>query len=263
MTSVRLSWLIAAVLAACSRSPDPSEPSLGAWRELGDASVRLEYQDADASLAPVLLEHARAGRAAAAAFFGESFTDGFTFRVYPTRQALTDYWRSSWGQTFSPECWMVASATRALAVTLSPRRWSADTCGHGGSDSEVRLIMAHEIVHVLNGQLSASTEVNNLLSMKWLTEGLAFYAAGQFDESGRSQVRALIAGGYDPTSLERIWSGQGGYGASASIVAYIDAAHGRSGLRQMLRASSNADALAKLGISEAALLQRWRAQAAR
>jgi hypothetical protein len=83
-----------------------------------------------------MLEHARAGRTAAAAFFGESFATG-------------------------------------------------------------------------TGQLNTLTEVNDVLAMKWLTEGIAWYAAGQFDDRGRSQVRTLIAGGYTPTSLGEMWWDEG------------------------------------------------------
>jgi hypothetical protein len=63
-------------LSACGGSSEPSQPSPGTWREIGDANVRVDYQDPDASLAPAMLEHARAGRTAAAAFFGESFATG-------------------------------------------------------------------------------------------------------------------------------------------------------------------------------------------
>jgi hypothetical protein len=261
--SVRVPLLVVAFVTACGGSSEPSQPSQGTWREIGDANVRVEYQDPDASLAPAMLEHARAGRTAAAAFFGEAFATGFTLRVYPDRPSLVAYWRSQWGQSFTPWCWLVASATRTLAVTFSPRLWQADTCGHVGNAAELRSIMTHEIIHVLNGQLNTLTEVNDVLAMKWLTEGIAWYAAGQFDDRGRSQVRTLIAGGYSPTSLDRMWWDEGGYDAAGSVIAYIDTTYGRSALRQLLRATSNADAAARLGLSEATLLQRWREQASR
>jgi hypothetical protein len=181
-------------------------------------------------------------------------------RVYPDRASLTEYWRSAWSQpALVPECWMIASATRSIAVALSPRVWAQSACGHNASDaSYVRRIISHEIVHVLHGQLNPLPEVNSVASLKWLTEGLAFYAAGQLDDAGRAQLRALIAAGYAPTSLESILTGQGGYGAAASIMAYIDRRFGRATVRSLTRAGSTAEALTMLGVSEAALLQGWR-----
>jgi hypothetical protein len=207
-----------------------------------------------------MLEHSQAGRTAAAAFLGESFTNGFTVRVYPDRASLTEYWRTVRNQpSLVPECWMIASATRSVAVSLSPRVWATAACGHNGTDAAyVRRIISHEIVHVLHGQLNPLPEVNSVAALKWFTEGLAYHAAGQLDDAGRAQLRALIVGGYAPTSLESVLSGQGGYGAVASIVAYIDTTFGRTATRRLVRATSTAEALSTLGVTEAALLKGWR-----
>lgn len=258
MRSTHLAVL--AIVIACAGASDPNDGAQPAWRELGDATTRVQYQDTDAGLAAALLEHAQAGRSNASTFLGESFASGVTMRIYPDRASLTEYWRSAWNQpSLVPECWMVASATRSIAVALSPRVWSQSACGHNASDpSYVRRIISHEIVHVLHGQLNPLPEVNAVASLKWLTEGLAFYAAGQLDDAARSQLRGLIAGGYTPASLESVLAGQGGYGAAASIMAYIDARFGRAAVRSLTRARSTAEALTLLGVSEAALLQAWR-----
>jgi hypothetical protein len=254
---------VLAIAVACAGTSEPNDGAQAVWRDIGDATARVEYRDTDAGLAAAMLEHAQAGRTNAATFLGESFAAGFTVRIYPDRASLTDYWRSAWNQpSLVPECWMIASATRSIAVALSPRVWSQSACGHNASDaSYVRRIISHEIVHVLHAQLNPLPEVNAVASLKWLTEGLAFYAAGQLDDAGRAQLRSLIAGGYAPTSLESILTGQGGYGAAASIVAYIDTRFGRARLRSLARARSTTEALGILGISEAELLDAWRSSA--
>ncbi len=246
---------------ACAEGSGPNDAGARLWSSVGDAAVRVEYRGEDASLASATLEHARAGRAAAEAFLGEPFPDGFTVRVYPDRASLTDYWRSAWREpALVPECWMIASATRSLAVTLSPRVWSKSACSHDGADAtHVRRIISHEIVHVLHGQLNPLPEVNSVAALKWLTEGLAYCGAGQMDDAARAQVRALIARGYAPTSLESILTGEGGYAAVASIVAYIDSTYGRAKLRGLVRATSTSEALSMLSVSEEALLEGWRA----
>jgi hypothetical protein len=262
MTPRLTTWASAAsVLVACGGASGPNESSQLVWRTAGDATtVRVEYRDADAGLASVMLADAQAGRTNAAAFLGEMFPNGFTLRVYPDRASLTDYWRSAWNQsTLVPECWMIASATRSMAVALTPRVWQQSACGHDATNATyVQKILLHEIVHVLHGQLNPLPEVNAVGSLKWLTEGLAYYAAGQLDDARTAELRSLIAGGYTPTSLEAIPSGQGSYAAAASIIAYIDTTFGRDALKRLLRVTSTADALSSLGVSEAAFLAGWR-----
>jgi hypothetical protein len=72
-----------------------------------------------------------------------------------------------------------------------------------------------------------------------------------------SATRSLS--GYAPTSLESILTGEGGYAAVASIVAYIDSTYGRAKLRGLVRATSTAEALSMLSVSEDALLEGWSA----
>lgn len=251
---------VGVVVLACSGSAGPSGVQPGAWRAVGDASARVEYQDPDAGIAGAMLEHVRAGRAAAMAFFGESFASGVTARIFPDRASLTAYWRSAWNQpSLVPECWMVASATKSLAVSLSPHVWGQSACGHDATDpAYVRRILSHEIVHVLHGQINPLPEVNSVNALKWLNEGTAYYAAGQLTDAGRSQLSALFASGYSPTALESLPGGAGGYAAAASVVAYIDMTHGRDALRRLLRATTTAEALGMLNVSETALLQSWR-----
>jgi hypothetical protein len=262
MNPVRAAALGAAIISiACADTSAPVDGDQGTWLDVGDASVRVEYQTPDPALSLAMLDHARAGRDLATTFFGEVFKSGFTVRVYPDRSSLTTYWRAAWAQpSLVPECWMVASAVRTMAVVLSPRTWAASACGHNASDaSYVRRLVSHEIVHVLHAQLNALPEVNAVGALKWFNEGVAYYAAGQLDDASRAQVRALIASGYQPTTLEAVLPGQGGYPAAASIVAYIDRTFGRDALRRLLRATSTAEALAMLSISEQKLLADWRA----
>lgn len=46
----------------------------------------------------------------------------------------------------------------ASLYLLSPSRWKTERCGPGGSQAEVREIVAHELVHVFHGQHAPSPE---------------------------------------------------------------------------------------------------------
>ena len=62
------------------------------------------------------------------------------------------------------------------------------------------------------------------------------------------------------TALAAAWTGKYRYGVSGSLVRFVDRRVGRPGLFAMLGATSDAELLARLGLSEAELLVAWRTE---
>jgi hypothetical protein len=226
--------------------------------------VSLEYAGVDEATASRIEGMLERDVAASEAFIGTPYPSGFSVRIYPTREALTSHWRSAWNQpSLQPQCWMIASGSRAAVSVLSPRIWSQENCGHeGSSDAYVERVITHEMIHVLHAQINSAPDINAVQETKWLNEGVAVLASGQLDAAARQQVRQLAASGFRPASLAAAWTGSSGYGVSGSLALYLDTQWGREVLRAVLTKASNADILAVLGVTESALLEGWRAFAA-
>lgn len=253
---------LAALLAcaACESSSGP-ERREGEWLRRTVAGVVLEYQSPDADIAAAMLQRVASGRETAAGFLARDYTAEVTVRLYPSAESFAAAWRGRTGA--APLCWMIADGSAGGVTMLSPRVWSSAACGHDGADpAYVQGVVTHELVHVLHhrhnpdpGRLQREAE--------WFEEGLAVLAAGQLDAAAKAQVRQRVEGGFAPATLAAAWEESGiAYPVGGSLVHYIDTTYGRAALRGLTGETTEAGLLAALGVSEAALLQGWRAFAA-
>ncbi len=94
--------------------------------------------------------------------------------------------------------------------------------------------------------------------VRWFLEGLADYASGQLEHRHRTAARTAIESGVAPKRLAKAWSGPHRYGVSGSLVKYIDETFGRDTVIAMMAATSQAEALGMIKLSEEELLARWR-----
>lgn len=186
------------------------------------------------------------------------FPDTVGVYVYPSRAAFSAGLKRAWGLP-ETSCWMVGGADDHALHLLAPDRWGEEACEHDGADpTHVRQIVTHELVHVYHGQANPSTDLGLLEEIGWFTEGLATYISGQLGTRHRGRAAEAIRAGRDPARLADAWSGPFRYGVAGSIVAFIDETWGRGTLADLLGATSQAELLAALGVSEADLLKRWR-----
>jgi hypothetical protein len=122
-------------------------------------------------------------------------------------------------------------------------------------------VLAHEVVHVLHGQLGQHANINSLLTAQWFTEGLAVYVSGMLDVDYAGVLQARLDAGFAPRTLVEVWNDGANYPLSGSIVKYIDRRYGRTALRNLLSARSTTAILTTLGVGEAELLAAWRSDA--
>ncbi len=208
--------------------------------------------------AAVLRGYARESEARIAAFFRAPFRDSVALQVVPDRKAFDAALKAMWGMP-STECWMVAAAGARRLVVLDPGVWAGQACEHDASDPDhVRGIIAHELVHAYQGQYNPSDDFAGMDDMGWFVEGLAVLASEQLRLSHAGDAEAAIAAGAAPTRLADGWSGRYRYGVAGSMVAYIDRRWGRGAIVRLLGATTNDQALAILGTSEADFLAGWR-----
>jgi hypothetical protein len=144
---------------------------------------------------------------------------------------------------------------------LSPSVWSdhAQVCDHSGSAEEVQGIISHELTHAYHGQHNATRDFTGMDDLGWFVEGLAVLASGQLDGPRGGDAAAAIAANAAPTSLVNAWSGRYRYGVSGSMVQYVDQHYGRAKIIELLAATTQQQALAILGVSEAQFISDWRA----
>lgn len=246
------------LLAACSSSPSGAADE---WRRLTARGVVLEYQAADAAIAPAMLQGVQSGYEVAVGFLARDYAAEVTVRLYPSAESFAEAWRGRTGA--APQCWMIANGDVGGVTMLSPRVWSTETCGHAGGDpAYVQGVVTHELVHVLHHQHNADP-LRLQFEAEWWEEGLAVLASGQLNPAARAQVRQLVAGGFAPATLRQAWEGSGTpYAVGGSLVHYIDSTFGRTALRGLVGETTLAGLLGRLGVSEAELLQGWRQFAA-
>jgi hypothetical protein len=242
--------------AGCGSNTAPNPGGGAEWESIERTEFRLDYASRDQAMAPTWAGYADGGVSGAQSFFGAAFPHGFTIRVYPDRSALTAHWRSHWSSPgFSPECWMVAAGDADEVSLLSPAVWSVDACGHDATNAEhVRMIVAHEIVHVYHGQANRRFR-DAQQQIPWFVEGVAVFVSGQMVEH-MGAAEQVFAGG-TPANLEEIWSRGNAYGNGGALVSYVADTYGNAKVTELLAASSKTEWLTILGVSEAALLQAW------
>lgn len=185
------------------------------------------------------------------------FPDTVSVRVHASREAFSTALREMWG---IPEtaCWMVGAAGDHTLDLLSPDVWDDEACEHDPTDRDhARRLVAHEAVHVYHGQVNPSDDLGLLEDIGWFTEGLATYVSGQLEARHAGRAAEAIAAGAAPTDLASAWSGPYRYGVCGSMAAFIDEVWGRDTLRDLLTATSQAELLGRLGVTEVEFLDRW------
>ena len=205
--------------------------------------------EADITTARARIEH----------FFGAPFAEPVRVTVAANRTALDAALPAAWGIAPS-QCWMVGVGVADQFFLLSPTAWSdhAQVCDHAGSAEEVQGIVTHELTHAYHGQHNATRDFTGMDDLGWFVEGLAVYVSGQLETEHAGDARAAIAANAAPTALANAWSGRYRYGVSGSMVAYVDAHYGRAKIVELLGATTQQQALASLGVSEAQFLSDWR-----
>jgi hypothetical protein len=228
------------------------------WIIVQGEGVRLYYKSPDRLGAGGLLEVGEAARRQIELFAGEPIAGDFDLRIYPDRAQFEAYWREI---GFTPQCWMIARATRSGIEMLTPRVWAAEGCGHdGGNSTEVQQVVTHEAMHVCHARVNPLPEVNNVGSLKWFTEGIAVYSAQQVNASMRSQAAQFASGDLTGVSLSSLGPTSVGYSVGGSIAEFIDQVYGRAAMLRALRAPSTPAVLDTLHVSEADLLVSWKAR---
>ncbi len=192
-------------------------------------------------------------------FFGDTFGESVLVRMAATRAVFDADLPAEWG--IAPtQCWMVGVGVADRLEILSPSAWSSEACDHDASaPHEVEDLIAHELVHSFHAQHNPTRDFTGMDEVGWFVEGLAVYASGQLQHGKLLTAADAIAAGAVPAQLEDAWSGRYRYGVSGSMVAFIDAEYGRDALVGLLVATSEAEILAQLGLSEIQFLEHWRA----
>jgi hypothetical protein len=251
---------IALVATAGCNEPTSSVPA-DEWLTVTTGGLTIRAVRADSGLVRFVSEAIRNGERLAITFFTAAPLQPYSISIYPDRTSLTDHWRVAWQfPSFQPECWLIAAAWATELDLLSPRVWRRDACGHDADNlTHVRNVLAHEVVHVLHGQLGQHANLSSLLTAQWFTEGLATYISGMLDVDYAGAVQARLAAGFAPRTFADVWNDRDNYPLSGSIVRYIDRRYGRTALRDLLSARSTSTILTRLGVGEAELLAAWRA----
>lgn len=192
-------------------------------------------------------------------FFGESYRAPFGVRFFPDRDRLDRFWRESWKQPdFASECWMVASGDAKGVAMLSPRVWATQACDHPAGEDHARTVLVHELVHVYHAQRNPRPDFEGMEGITWFVEGLAVLASGQPAHQHAGRAREAVERGEAPQRLAAAWSGPYRYAVCGSLVEYVHSRVGTEGIQSMLAATTEQELLARVGLSETRLLERWK-----
>lgn len=191
------------------------------------------------------------GKALVEEFFGEPLGQ-FDQHIFPRKEEMAAFALEKWQVPELP-CWAVAMASGTTFVLLEPDAWATEACDHEDA-SDFPDVIAHELVHVFHGQHRPDDpEMNLFTDAGWFAEGLAVLASGQLDDERRAQARDAEP----PVALAEAWSGPASYAIAGTLVELVDQRLGRDGLKALLPASTNAEILAALEMSEEELLEAW------
>jgi hypothetical protein len=187
-----------------------------AWQTFVKNGITIEFTEHDRSQVAQVYENVSLGQRTIKAFFGKSFAQKFTIKVFPDRVGLTAFWRKDRNMPdFQPQCWMVASGSEHTLAILSPRVWKMGACEHDPNNSDqIRMLIAREMVHVFHDQINPQPNFDELEQISRFVEGLAVYASGQLKDTKLASPREAIKSGKTPTELESAWSGKYRYGVS-------------------------------------------------
>jgi hypothetical protein len=219
----------------------------------------LYYQPGDPS-AELIDDYVAEGMKQVASFLHNDFKHRVTVRIFTERQRLDEQWQKAWGAPgFKSECWMVGSGSESQLDLLSPSVWGSQACEHDGEDrKEIRLLVVHELVHVLHSDYCKSPAFDNINNIDWLVEGLATYVSGQLDEERMKRTIAYVKATGGPESLSLFWTGQHKYGLSGTLVAYIDHTYGRKLLADLMVMTDLKDMLQAMQTTEKGLIEGWK-----
>lgn len=241
--------LIALACTACATQPPPPPPA---------SPLTVEGPAADPAWAEIEADVA-AARTQIETFFGLPFASPVSVKLASDRAAFDAIFPADWGMA-PTQCWMVGVGVADWMALLSPAAWPAEACDHDAADDRhVQGLITHELVHTFHGQHNPTRDFTGMDEAGWFVEGLAVYVSGQLDTGRMASAADAVAKGAAPDALANAWSGKYRYGVSGSLVAYIDDRFGRAALTGLLDATSTQDILARLGLTEAALLADWKA----
>lgn len=252
--------VLAAVLAgpAAAQQVSPELAGRLVSESLWTGGSTLRFVATDRETAGALRPRLEAGRRAVEAYFGAPFPERVSVTVAPDRAEFTAVLKAEWGVS-ETQCWMVGTGVADFLVLLSPRDWPAEACEHDPADSQhVQDIVTHELTHVYHGQRNPTRDFDGADEVGWFAEGLAVLVAGQLGRGRLSDPREAVRAGAAPTRLADAWSGRYRYGVSGSLVRYIEATWGRDAVRDLLPVTTQAQLLARLGVTEQELLDRWK-----
>jgi hypothetical protein len=173
---------------------------------------------------------------------------------------LDSIWRNDWKiPAFKSECWTVASGISKKIDILSPKIWDTESCEHKyGQKEQTQRLITHELVHVFHGQLTVSSDFNDVKNIDWFIEGLATYASGQCDSNRIVEFIKAINSGTIPQAIEQFWTGKLKYALSGAMVMYIDERYGRIKLKELLKDNEKEKILQVPGVTEINLLSGWK-----
>lgn len=247
-----LRTLLAAAAAACLAMPALAAPS----SRSGGVVFNATPGDPAAGEIKALVPDAKAQ---VERFFGKPFAEPVRVTLAPDRPAFNAVFPKAWGMD-KTECWMVGVGVADFLALLSPADWAKEACDHDARDAwQVRAIVVHELVHMYHGQRNPTRDFTGADDIGWFVEGLAVHVSGQLGHDRMSDPAEAIRNGAAPAALAKAWSGKYRYGVSGSLVAYIDATYGRKTIIALLPAVTQAEILGMLGLTEAELLERWKA----
>ncbi len=232
----------------------------GNWKSAKHKHYTVFYQHGDRSTRKQYAPLFQKGHAMVKDFFSADFQSNYAIYIHPERASMDQQWQADWKMPdFKSECWMVASGVGAKLDLLSPRQWAKEACEHQWENQKAsQRLITHEMVHVFHGQRNASPDFSDTDRIDWFVEGLATYASGQCDSARLSEVKKAVASGKIPAGLDQFWTGKLKYGLSGSVVLYLDHRFGRAKLLEWLPINKKDDLLAKIGLSEAKLLEDWK-----
>lgn len=230
------------------------------WLKKQNKEYTLYYSSSDQNLITNLEAYLDKGIRSISSFFGKNFKKHFSVYVFPNRKQLDKQWQKMWNDTsFRSECWMVASGTGDRLDIVSFNSWVTDACEHKATDSlAVQKLITHELTHVFHGQYNPTGDFTGMDDMGWLVEGLATFVSGQLDNVRIKQLKTLLEKNELPGELKKIWKGKTKYGNAASLIQYIDAKYGRKKLFNLLKFTTDKDALVYLKITETDLIKNWK-----
>ena len=252
----RLLPLFLLALASCGGQTTGAESREPVAEE--HTGYRLEYAAGDRAVAQSLVPMIDRGRQSAEQYFGTTYPTSFIAHLYPDRTSLTARWRVAWNQpTLETQCWMIAAGWAAELDILSPSVWGTQACSHdGGNASHVANVVAHELVHVLQGQRNSGFTAL-AATTPWITEGLATFASGQWAAEYAGSVRAFVSAS-SPGTFADLWATNANYALAGSVFAYINQRYGADILRRALTVRTEAEIFSLLSTDATTLLRDWR-----